>query len=128
MLEGVAVENLRILLVEDDQMVRLMAADFLREEGFDVTEVATGDDAAIQLADVDDFGLVFTDVQMPGGKDGIDVAVRARELYPQIAVIVASGYTPNLIERLDVLDPPAVFFRKPYRSKEVLDVIRQLVH
>lgn len=121
-------ENLRILLVEDDQMVRLMAADFLREEGFDVTEVATGDDAAIQLADVDDFGLVFTDVQMPGGKDGIDVAVRARELYPQIAVIVASGYTPNLIERLDVLDPPAVFFRKPYRSKEVLDVIRQLVH
>jgi DNA-binding response OmpR family regulator len=128
MLEGVAVENLRILLVEDDQMVRLMAADFLREEGFDVTEVATGDDAAIQLADVDDFGLVFTDVQMPGGKDGIDVAVRARELYPQIAVIVASGYTPNLIERLDVLDPPAVFFRKPYRTKEVLDVIRQLVH
>jgi two-component system, response regulator PdtaR len=120
-------ENLHILLVEDDQMVRFTAADFLREEGFEVTE-ATGDDAAIQLADVDDFDLLFTDVQMPGERDGIDVAVRARQLYPEIAVIVASGYAPNLVERLDVLDPPAVFFRKPYRSKEILEVIRQLVN
>jgi hypothetical protein len=54
--------------------------------------------------------------------------VRARELYPEIALIVASGYVPKLIERLDVLDPPAVFFGKPYRSKEVLEVIRQLTN
>jgi CheY-like chemotaxis protein len=122
-----AVTGLRVLLVEDELYIRLMAADFLRDEGYEVTEALTGDDAAILLTDQDGFDVLFTDVQMPGERDGIDLALRARQLQPGIAVIVASGYAPHLAERLDMLDPPAVFFSKPYRSKEVVDVLRQLV-
>jgi two-component system, response regulator PdtaR len=117
---------LRVLLVEDDAPLRLMALYFLQEEGFDVTEAATGDDAVMRLADEDCFDVLFTDIQTPGEKDGIDVAFRARELYPLIAVIVASGFEAPLVERLDMLNPPAVFFSKPYRAKEILSAIRQL--
>jgi CheY-like chemotaxis protein len=71
----------------------------------------------IQLADVDDFDLVFTDVAMLGERDGIHLAVRARRLYPEIAVIVVSSYAPDLAECLDALDPPTVFFLT-YRSRK----------
>ncbi len=63
---------------------------------------------------------------MPGKIDGIDVAVRARQLHPGIAIIVVSGYALDLWERLGKLDPPPGFLRKPYRTKEVLEVMRQL--
>jgi DNA-binding response OmpR family regulator len=59
-------------------------------------------------------------MRMPGKMNGIDVAVRARELHPTIVVIVVSGYAPQLTERLNGLAPPAAFFRKPYRTSEIV--------
>jgi DNA-binding response OmpR family regulator len=63
---------------------------------------------------------------MPGMRDGIDVAVRARELHPEIAVIIVSGYALELWKRVEGLEPPPVFLRKPFRLKEALAVVRQL--
>jgi CheY-like chemotaxis protein len=115
-----------VLLVEDEPSVREIAADILKDEGFEVTEAATGDEAVRLLVDPDDFDLVFTDVRMPGTMDGIDVAVRARELHPGIAVLVASGFAPQVWNRLDGLNPPAVFLSKPYRWRDVVSNIRRL--
>jgi DNA-binding response OmpR family regulator len=120
------VGSLRVLLVEDEPMVREMAADTLKDEGFEVIEAATGDEAACLLVDPDDIDVVFTDVRMPGKMDGIDVAVRARELHPGIAVLVVSGFAPQLTERLDSLEPPAVFLSKPYRTRDIVNNIRRL--
>jgi DNA-binding response OmpR family regulator len=116
----------RVLVVEDEPMVREMAVDALRDEGFDVVEAATGDEAAEKLVDPDAIDVVFTDVRMPGKMDGIDVALRARELHPGIAVLVVSGFAPQLWERLEGLDPPAVFLAKPYRTRDILNNIRRL--
>jgi CheY-like chemotaxis protein len=118
--------SLRVLLVEDEPMVREMIVETLRDEGLDVIEAATGDQAVDLLEEPSDIDVLVTDVRMPGKIDGIDVAVRARELHPGIAIIVVSGYAVDLWERLEKLDPPPVFLRKPYRTKEVLEVVRQL--
>ena len=58
--------SLRVLLVEDEAMVREMAAEALKDEGFDVIEAETGDAAALLLVDPDDIDVVLTDVRMPG--------------------------------------------------------------
>jgi DNA-binding response OmpR family regulator len=118
--------SLRVLLVEDEPMVREMAAEILEDEGFEVIEAATGDEAACLLVDPDAIDVVFTDVRMPGKMDGIDLAVRARELHPRIAVLVVSGFAPQLWERLEGLDPPAMFLSKPYRARDVVNNIHRL--
>ena len=117
---------LRVLLVEDEPIVREMAAEALKDEGFDVIEAETGDAAALLLVDADEIDVVLTDVRMPGKMDGIDVAVLARELHPTIVVIVVSGYAPQLTQRLNSLAPPPLFFRKPYRTSEIVRTVRQM--
>ena len=116
----------RVLLVEDEDLVRTLVAEALRDEGFAVTEVCTGDEAAEVLAGPDGFDVVLTDVRMPGVLDGIDVAVRARQKDPSVPVLVASGYAHEVMQRLRLLNPAAVFIRKPYKLADVLDMICRL--
>jgi CheY-like chemotaxis protein len=116
----------RILLVEDEELVRILAAEALRDAGFEVVEAATGDEAAKCLVDPDEFDVLVTDVRMPGRLDGIDVAARARMRDPSIGVVVVSGFAPQVIERLKTFDPVPVFISKPYRTGEVIGVIQKL--
>ena len=73
---------IRILLVEDEALIRVMVADFLADEGFEVTEARDGEEAVRLLDTVGGFDVLFTDVRMPGMLDGIDVALRARRQHP----------------------------------------------
>ncbi len=116
----------RVLLVEDEGLIRLMTAEILRDEGFEVVEAWDGDEAARLLNKLDGFDVLFTDVRMPGTLDGIDVAVHARRRDPAIPVLVVSGYAAQLMSRLGVLDPPAVFISKPYDLEEIVDALKRL--
>jgi two-component system, response regulator PdtaR len=118
--------SLRLLLVEDDLTVRELAAHVFRGEGYEVIEARTGDEAAQKLVDPGPIHMLFADVRLPGKMDGIDVALRARELHPHIAMVIVSAYAPRRIERLARLDPPAAYLQKPYRTKEILEVVRRL--
>jgi two-component system cell cycle sensor histidine kinase/response regulator CckA len=115
----------RVLVVEDDSMVRYLAAESLRDDGFEVVEASDGDVAAAQLVDPDNFDVLLTDVRMPSKLDGIEVAAHARKLDPEIAVIVVSGFAAGLADRLKSLDPPLVFLPKPYSLKQIVEVVRQ---
>lgn len=116
----------RILLVEDEGLIRLMTAEILRDEGFEVVEAWNGDEAARLLDHSESFDVVFTDVRMPGTLDGIEVAMHARRRHPAIPVLVASGYAAQLMSRLSVLDPAALFVSKPYDLEEVVAVLRRM--
>ena len=116
----------RVLLVEDEGLIRLMTAEILRDEGFEVVEAWDGDEAARLLNKLDGFDVLFTDVRMPGTLDGIDVAVHARRRDPAIPVLVVSGYAAQLMSRLGVLDPAAVFISKPYDLEEIVDALKRL--
>lgn len=117
---------IRVLLVEDEALIRAMVADFLGDEGFEVTEARDGEEAARLLDVAGGFDVLFTDVRMPGMLDGIDVAMRARQRRPGLPVLVVSGYSAELTTRLGVLDPAALFLAKPYRLREVADALKRL--
>ncbi len=116
----------RVLLVEDEGLIRMVTSEFLRDEGFEVTEAWNGDEAARLLDTSDHFDVLFTDVQMPGTLDGIDLAMRARRQYAMIPLLVVSGYAAQLMTRLGVLKPSAVFIGKPYDLKRIVDALRRL--
>src|SRR3954471_3918314 len=100
---------MRVLVVEDDWLVREMAVEMLREAGFDVIEAATAEEALLrcneEMADV-----LFTDIRLPGKLTGWDVAEHCRARHPSVPVIYATGYTEGACRQV----PGSVFFRKPY--------------
>jgi CheY-like chemotaxis protein len=110
----------RVLLVEDEGLLRLVTAEILRDEGFEVVEARTGDEAARLLDGSESFDILFTDVQMPGTLDGVDLAMHLRRRHPTMPVLIVSGYAAQLTRRLGELQPPAVFISKPYDLAEVV--------
>jgi CheY-like chemotaxis protein len=121
------VRALRVMLVEDDYLTRLVAGDFLRDEGFEVEEASSGDEAALRLGGPELFDVLFTDVQMPGKMDGWHhVATHARGFHPAIILVVVSGFAPLIHDRLQDFDPAAVFLPKPYQMPKIVETIRRL--
>jgi len=113
----------RILLVENEYIVRKATAGFLSDQGFETIEARDGDEAIKLLDGPDDFQMVFTAVQMPGEHDGVEVALHARRRNPAVPVLVASGYGANLMARLGELSPPVILIRKPYTMDDVLGAL-----
>jgi CheY-like chemotaxis protein len=116
----------RLLLVEDESLVRMVAREVFQDDGFEVLEAETGDEAIQMLDDLDHVDIVVTDVRMPGRHDGVDVALHARMRFPRVAVIVATGYATNIRDRLRQFDPSAVLVEKPYRLDRLAELARTL--
>lgn len=117
----------RILLVEDQTLIRIITAEILRAEGFDVTEAWDAEEAGRLLDGIATFDALLTDVQMPGVGDGIDVAVHARRRNPDISVLILSGYAPRLRARLAEFSPAVTYIGKPYALDDVMGMLRSLV-
>ena len=83
-------ETATVLVVEDDFLVRICAADALSEAGFQVLEAADAPEA-LALLDRAPVDVVFTDVNMPGEFDGLGLAERVARRWPGVAVVVTSG-------------------------------------
>ena len=113
-----------VLVVEDSELIRMLAVDVLDQAGFEVLAAESADEAMTILQGRADVLLVFTDVQMPGSMDGLQLSHRIRERWAPIKLIVTSGKA--FVEGND-LPPGARFFAKPYRSQEIVDVIRSLL-
>jgi len=82
----------RVLLVEDEFLIRMVIADHLRECGFAVVEACNGDEAIAILSTGAHMDLVFTDVRMPGSADGLAVLSFVQQSRPNLPVIVTSGH------------------------------------
>ncbi len=121
-----AVTAVQILLVEDEGLIRMMTAEALQDEGFEVVEALDGDEAVKLLDGPERFDILFTDVRMPGSLDGIEVALHARRRYPAIPIVVTSGYAADLVARLSVLDPSAVLIGKPYGMAKMVEALYRL--
>ncbi len=117
----------RILLVEDEFLIRLIMAEILQEEGFEVIEACSGDEAVMLLSSCGPLEALFTDVRMPGEIDGIDLAHRVRLSYPSLPVLVVSGYAADLSRRLGGLDQPVRFVDKPYDFAKVVGALNGLL-
>ena len=115
----------RVLLVEDDALVREHVASQLRELGYDVTLVDQASAALAALRASPGFDLLFTDVVMPGGMNGLDLAVRARALHPGLRVLLTSGHTENALSLHGAAEPGVLLLKKPYRRRDLAEAIRR---
>lgn len=113
-----------ILLVEDEMFIRMNVADTLERAGFNVIEAADAQTAQDILRCRDDIQILFTDIQMPGPMDGLDLAYLVRERWPHIFVIVSSGHF-RLCDR--ELPEKAVFISKPYGEQVPVRTVQNLL-
>ncbi|MGO4525789.1 response regulator [Microvirga sp. 2MCAF35] len=113
-----------ILLVEDEPLVRLVAAEILMEAHFRVIEAAGAQEALTVLKAEVGIDAVLSDVEMPGGMNGYDLAWQIHRGWPRIGLLIASG---RAWPRENDLPPGAVFLAKPYSQATLLSHVRAAV-
>jgi CheY-like chemotaxis protein len=116
----------RVLVVEDEELIRLILAEVLAEEGFHVVEASTGDEAAGLIDGPDGFHAVVTDIHMPGGRDGIAVGRHARRRYPEIPIVYCTG-RPDVMHKAGPLGLMDHLVRKPYLPSEIVAILQGLL-
>ena len=116
-----------ILLVEDHDDLRAYSAGVLGELGYHVLEAANGRAALEILQSHDDVALLFTDVVMPAGLDGRQLADEAARRRPGVKVLFTTGYTRNAIVHNGRLDPGVNLLSKPFTYRELAAKVRSLL-
>jgi PAS domain S-box-containing protein len=116
-----------ILLVEDDDLVRGHARKQLQSLGYRVSVAASGPQALELIPTVGDFDLLFTDVVMPDGMNGRELADRVRALKPGTKALYTSGYSENAIIHHGRLDAGVELLNKPYRKRELAFKVRKVL-
>lgn len=115
----------KILLVEDDLQVRKVSKRQLEMLGYCVTEASNGQEALEFLKRFPEIDLLLTDVIMPGGMSGRELAQKSRILRPGLPIIFASGYTGNAIVNNENRDVEELILTKPYFRSQLADKIYQ---
>ncbi|MCQ8783406.1 response regulator [Aurantimonas sp. CSK15Z-1] len=114
-----AAEPPSILLVEDEAIIRMSTTELLQDAGHRVTACASAEEARGELAR-GPFDILVTDVSLPG-ESGLELAVEARRLRPELGVIFATGK-----DSVPALDGGTVLLRKPYDAAQLAEAIRRL--
>jgi CheY-like chemotaxis protein len=121
-----AVPGETILVVEDDPDVRIYSVAALSDLGYKVIEAPDGPSALDVLA-IQNVDLVFTDVVLPQGMTGADVARQAKLLQPSVKVLFTTGYARNAIVHQGRLDRGIELITKPYRFDDLAAKVRDVL-
>ncbi|HEV2564554.1 MAG TPA: response regulator [Microvirga sp.] len=114
-----------VLVVDDEPLVRMTAADELEEAGFRVLEAANADEALAMLkAHSDDVRVLFTDVNMPGSMDGMALAAQVHRRWPHVRLLISSGYARP---HPDEIPDDGRFVPKPYRSATLVRHVTEML-
>jgi CheY-like chemotaxis protein len=113
-----------ILVVEDDDLVRVHVTMHLMSLGYRAVAARNGIEALEILRAGSDFDLLFTDIVMPQGMNGVDLANRVRALYPQLSILLTSGYAEGVTSQQD---NRFNLLPKPYRPEELAVRIRSIL-
>lgn len=118
------VEICTILVVEDDTLVRMHGVDIFVEAGFEVMEAADADEAMTILCEHDHVHLLFSDVDMPGSMDGLELAHLVHARWPHIRLLMTSGHHHLELSQLPVT---GMFVRKPWAQANLVERVRELL-
>ena len=116
----------KILLVEDNDSIRRLATRMLTQLGYQPTAVSNVADALGYLSGGKPVDLLFTDIVMPGKADGLDLAAMVRERWPQVRILLTSGF-PNNDEALNMRNLGIGLLSKPYQREELARAIRNAI-
>jgi signal transduction histidine kinase/CheY-like chemotaxis protein len=117
----------RILVVEDEESVREISVSILKNQGYDVVEAADGKQAIRLLKNGDPFDLLFIDVVLPGGLNGVEFAEQAKRIQPGVKTLYTTGYAENAVVHYGRLAPGVTMVNKPYRRAELLEKVRNIL-
>ena len=116
-----------ILVVEDQEAVRLFAKAALRQHGYQVIQASDGDQAlSVAKQHSGRIDLLLTDVVMPG-LNGRELSDRLKEVRPNVKVLFISGYTADVIAQRGILDQGVAFLHKPFSSDELAAKVREVL-
>jgi two-component sensor histidine kinase/DNA-binding response OmpR family regulator len=114
----------KVLVVEDEMMLRMRAVDIVEDAGFTPVEAVNADEALAILESCSDIELLFTDIQMPGSMDGLKLAHAVHERWPSIKIILVSGkLTPTDAEK----PIHSRFFGKPLEVKQMIAEMQEMI-
>lgn len=113
-----------VLIVEDDGLLRELAAELLADAGFVALEAADAGQAIAVLEVRSDVAAIFTDINLPGPMDGLQLAHMVRGRWPAIKILVASGRVRPMRSELP---PRSVFLEKPYGGAAVIAHLHGLI-
>jgi signal transduction histidine kinase len=119
--------GLRVLLVEDDAEVRKVVLRFLEALGCRVVSTASGEEALLALGGDADFDLLLTDIALGPGLRGTAVALEAQRRRPELAVLLMSGFSAELLEADRESPPSWELLRKPYGRAELAHAIARVM-
>jgi CheY-like chemotaxis protein len=113
-----------VLVVEDDMMLRMRAVDMVEDAGYVPVEAVDADEAFAILQARSDIALLFTDIQMPGSMDGLQLAHAVHERWPHLKIILVSGQ----LELSGIQIPrDSRFFGKPLVSGQMIAEMQNMI-
>lgn len=113
-----------VLVVEDEMLLRMRAVDMVDDAGYASVEAVDADEAFAVLKSRSDIALLFTDIQMPGSMDGLQLAHVVHKHWPSIKIIIVSG---KLELSGSDIPPDSRFFGKPLKSGEMTAQMRHMI-
>jgi DNA-binding NtrC family response regulator len=113
-----------VLVVEDEMLLRMRAVDMVEDAGYVPVEAVDADEALAILQSRSDIVLLFTDVQMPGSMNGLQLALSVHDRWPRIRIILASG---QLKLSQSEIPENSRFFAKPLDSVEMIAEIQEML-
>ena len=124
MTQNTSAERPTILVAEDNEILRLLACELLEEHGYTVVEADNAEEALKVMEKRKDVRLLFTDIEMPPGCDGLELAREIHNRWPKVLLVITSGKVKPT--RAEIADDGR-FIRKPYRAKDLLGQIDELI-
>jgi CheY-like chemotaxis protein len=117
-----ALSRKRVVVVEDEFLIRLMLVEMLEDEGYEVVEAESGD-VALPLLD-GRVAVLLTDVQLPGSLDGLALVREARLTLPHLPVIYMTGRPASM---LSTVGGREIFVGKPYQIQDIRDAVSRMI-
>ena len=114
----------KVLVVEDEMLLRMRAVDIVEDAGFTPIEAVNADEALAILESRSDIVLLFTDIQMPGSMDGLKLAQAVHQRWPSIKIIIVSGKL-TLTEAEKPIH--SRFFGKPLEVKQMIAEMQDMI-
>jgi CheY-like chemotaxis protein len=116
--------RISVVVAEDELLLRMDIVDALQDAGFIVFEAGNAKEAIDVINAHPEIQALFTDIDMPGSMDGLELAALVKDRWPPISVIVTSGHWKV---RRELLPQGSLFMPKPYNSIEIVKSIRELI-
>ena len=114
----------QVLIVEDDPLIRMFGVDLLEDAGFEVIDASSADEALAILERSPEVRLVFTDIDMPGSMNGLELAELMHRRWPNVKLLVTSGH--HMLSDSQIPDD-GHFIPKPYSTLAVVHEIGQML-